>query len=239
MISMHTAFCLSTGAPWFGHAVSRVPVLVVQVEVSKSNYQKRVKKYAKSYNIRYDNPNYMQLVSQPYGFKFDQTYDLDKLDKWIVRQRELTELKSGDPQVVILDPLYKCFGGNTNDPNEVGKFLNNLDFLMMKHSCSFIIVHHERKSVIIQTGVLDRGAENAGGALRVIDWCDGALELFLVEDISPHATVKATFMAMRNTEEFIEPMVIRCVKKNLSFIPVSYTLDVSLKGDAEPSEDVD
>jgi len=237
MIAMHTAFCISTGSLWFGHLTTKVPVLVIQVEVSKSNYQKRAKKYYRSYNIKYENPNYLHIVSQPYGFRFDQTYDLDRLDKWISRQRDLCKLKQNDPQVIIIDPLYKCFGGNTNDPHEVNKFLTNLDFLMLKHGCSFIVIHHERKSVIIQSGLLDTGAENAGGAVRIIDWCDGAVELVLKEDNKVQAKVKATFMAMRNTEEFLEPIVIRCIKSNLSFIPVSDTLDISPVPIVESSEE--
>lgn len=229
MLSMDLAFCLSTGTPWFGFSITRVPVLLVQVEIGKAAFQKRFKKYVKFHNISYTDPNYLHLLSSPYGFKFDQAYDLDKLDKWVGRQRQLLNLDKDSPQVIIIDPLFKSMSGDTNAPSEVSKFLNNIDFLILKHNCSFIIDHHERKSVIISSGVLDRGAENVSGALRVIDWCDGAIELTLLSDTSQYSEVKLTFMAMRNTEEFLEPFYIKCVRDNLSFLPVPQTVDVSIR----------
>lgn len=159
MLSMHTIFCLATGTPWFGFGVAKSRVLSIQTEVGKLSWFKRITKYCE--NIKEKPLDSIEFGMERY-LKLDSSFGMADLDKTIARTK---------PDIVFIDPLYKVVGGDLNDSRDMTKFTDNLDILMMKHHCSFVIVHHDHKSKYDEEGKrLNQGAEAITGSQVLNNW---------------------------------------------------------------------
>lgn len=208
MIAMHTGFCISNGLDWLGLKTISKPVLIVQIEVAKIPFHTRVVKYT-THNI--SDPDNMWIVNQ-YNLKLDSAYGLSDLDKAIGNTKA---------EVVIIDPLYKIVSGDLNDTRDVTKLLDNLDFMREKHHCSFIIIHHERKSQGVGDELVERGAEEMTGSQSVANWCDAAVSVHVKSDTYELTRLRMEFTALRNSPDFMPPMDIEVRRSDLKFIKKS------------------
>ena len=201
IIAMHTGFCLATGTDWFGHKTVPTDTLIIQIEVAEQAQLRRCRKYY--HHAALDSPVSKLWIKSDRFLKIDTSWGMSELDKYIA--------KTG-AKVIILDPLYKIMSGDTNDGKDVMRLFDNLDILIDKHKCSFIVIHHERKSYEGE----HKGAEQMTGSLFISNWPDGIVGITPTthEDAEP-AGLKLTFEGMRNAERFIPPVKIIISRDNL------------------------
>lgn len=87
--------------------------------------------------------------------------------------------------MVILDPIYKCFTGSENDQETVTNFCNNLD-LIAKAGASVVYCHHHSKGIQGGKDPMDRGS---GSGVFARD-ADAILDLLKIDfDASSHKQI--------------------------------------------------
>jgi len=202
MLSIHTAFTLATGEPWFNYKTSKSVVFIFQVELPKNVFRDRVIKYAKGRFGSYPNnlPPNILFESEHYT-KLDTSFGMAMLDK------ELEEVRRRFPDlplVLILDPLYKLMSGHITDEYDVRRILDNLDELRKKHSMSIIIIHHSRLTRLDASGnIIDLGPEEAMGSSYLNNWTDTMIQVKLLNPHTGADKTEMSFVLVRHGESVL------------------------------------
>lgn len=200
MLAIDAAFSISHGIPWFGFQTARSRVLVVQMEIPKPLFRDRIKKYCNGVSI----PDNLYFINEPY-LKLDRDYGMGRLEP---------ALTTFQPQVLLIDPLYKVLSGNISDPYVAEQLQTNIDKLREKYNLSIIIIAHTRQRLINPQGlVIDMGADEIMGSSNWPNWADTIIR---VKRDSPESDyIDLTFDAMRNAEEELLPMRAKFSRHNL------------------------
>ena len=202
MTTIHTAFTLATGKHWFGHATANCVPLLLQLEIPKAVFRKRVVKYAKGADSY---PRNLFFMTEHY-LKLDTSFGLATISKAL---DIVSRVCPNQHIVFIVDPLYKIVSGHINDPRDAQTLQDNFDQLKEKYHCSIIIVHHEGKQVITSEGVVDRGPEAMMGSSYWNNWCDTAMSTELLNPLGEANRVEMKFELVRHAETVLEGFHIR------------------------------
>jgi RecA-family ATPase len=207
MTALHTSFCLASGAKWFGFDTKESTLLSLQLEIPKAEFRKRVIKYASGHNLY---PTNLWFITEHY-LKLDRDWGFQALDRAVAMVQ---------PDIVVIDPLYKVLTGHISDPRDMMGLLDNFDRLIAKYNVALIIVTHTRKPGTDEEGhVIDRGAEEMMGSSFLPNWCDTAVG---VRRVSEHSDdIEVSFPLTRNSEEELKPMLIHINRNNLKFERIS------------------
>lgn len=105
---------IATGRSWMGRKCRKGRVLYVNFEIPALEFKGRVRRVAHALN-----------VPLPRDFHYwnmrGHLYDLDKLRPLLVRENREYDL-------IILDPIYKCYGGkDENSAGDVGQILEAVE----------------------------------------------------------------------------------------------------------------
>lgn len=149
-LSLQIADAVGSGKDFLGRKTEKGKVLVLQFEMGIEVLQKRMLATGR----RYENV----FVGTRFDLKLDVT-----------QGKELVEqaISAVEPDLVIIDPLYKCFQGDENDTKDMRSILDFLDIMIGRYKCSTLIMHHMGKD-------LTKGGR---GAVVLEDWCDSVVEL--------------------------------------------------------------
>ena len=211
MFTQHMAFCISCGLPILGFPTSKSSVLLVQLEIPKTQFRKRVEKYSRTHDLY---PSNLSFGHTGY-LKLDRDMGKSKLDR---------ALQAIQPDVLIIDPLYKVLSGDVSSSYDMMKLLDNLDDLKSRHHFSLVLVHHAHQPRLDDSGHhVSEGLEGMMGSSYLPDWLDAAIYLRVVgQDIA-----KVTFDGMRHAEEPLDPVTVRFNRQTLGFSPVTMTQTVA------------
>jgi hypothetical protein len=220
-LAIHTARCIASGAPWFNYSTTKHPSAYMQVELPEEVLHDR----CVLYHTRNINQNVYSPVPGLYidtpdiSLKLDTPAGLNYVDKQLSRYPEI--------ELLVLDPVYQIISGDTNDNRDVMRLLDNINQLILRHSVSVIIVHHERKSTFTPDGVIALGSEEIRGAKSFSDWCDSGIEVVKVEDSSVTNTthLMLRFTSMRHANQIMGPLRIKFDRRTYSFSIDSSNLD--------------
>jgi len=201
MMAIHLAFCMVDGIPWLGHQTSKCKVLLGQSEIPQAMFQKRVQKYVSNHHSYSNN---LYFFHDP-GLKLDRTYGFGRL---------LSVIKLVQPDVLILDPLYKLVSGHIEDSHDVLALLDNMDVLKHTYHCSIIIIHHEGKSLYNQEGVIDRGAQAMMGSSYLMNWPDTRIN---ITSDTYHDLSTITYDNVRHAETILEPVHLKFNRSTLGW----------------------
>ena len=201
MMSIHTAFTIAEGLQWFGHQTTRSKVLLGQSEIPQPMFQKRTIKYVTHHNTH---PNNLYFFHDP-GLKLDRTYGFGRL---------LAVVKAIQPDVLILDPLYKMITGHVENSHDISALLDNLDILKYTYHCSIIIIHHKGKNLYNQEGVVDRGGEGMMGSSYLLNWPDTRI---IIESDTYHDLSTLTFDNVRHAETVMTPIHLKFNRNTLGW----------------------
>ena len=135
-MALHTAFCIATGSEWFDFRTYQARVLIVNFEIAPWGYHDRLVKVNGNFSVEIG----MLMESSP------GTIFLDEPGVFEAFKNELIEPLQ--PDVIILDCLARCYGGDENSNQELGRFFLKLDELKMDGR-SIILIHHCNKSMLI------------------------------------------------------------------------------------------
>ena len=203
MTAMDLSFKLASGKPWFGFNTVLSTVLIIQLEIPKFEYQKRVIKYTCGNKLSpLDNLFFITTQS----LKLDKGWGVSILEQWISDMH---------PQVIIIDPIYKVVSGRLTDEYDVRQFTDRIDLLAEKYRCSFVLIHHEGKDMVVEGERYDRGPDAAFGSAVFGWWVDSSIELRAVAEGSN--IVDVSFPLLRISEDEIKPFTIEINRSNLVF----------------------
>ena len=197
---MDIAFCIAEGRPWHTYDTSPCRVLLIQIEIPRREFRKRVLKYANGNNSW---PEQLLFCTQPY-LKLDHSFGMTAMEN---------ALRQYHPEVLIIDPIYKVISGDISNSYDVMKFLDNMDILMNKYGCAIILVSHTRKPIMTVDGPMDRGTDELMGSSYLANWCDTAIGVKVLSD----AAIQYEFATMRHAEEELKPLRVKVNRTKLRF----------------------
>lgn len=174
----HLAYCISVGEPWLGFRTEQARVLIAQFEISSIAYAWRLRYMARNFHLQ----NQMLYETSP-GLMYLE--DTENYNRFAAAIRPI------HPNVIILDCLAACFGGDENDSRDIARFIEIVDSLRSEHQASLVIVHHTNKN-LLSTSSVDR----ARGHSRLTGFVDTLC--FMLEQPSG---VQLQFKARQATRE--------------------------------------
>jgi len=230
MNTLHLAYCIGSGIPWFGFKTAPATVLSHQIELPKSLFKDRFAKYKRGNKATSSN---VFFITPPDDVLLDTTFGLGELTKNV----EEVQKRAVDPKlpiVVILDPLMLYMGGHISDEYDVRKFQRNVNSLRRKYNVSFIIIHHARLTRVDASGqVVDLGAEEIMGSSYWNNWLDTILRIKVMNPFAGKNVVQMDFGKTRNAENFLPSFTVKWHRENL--VPEVIARDIVVDEDEEPS----
>ena len=149
-IALWTAFCIATGTPWFDLTTTPGKVLVMNFEISEAGYHDRLVNMNRHFTLELG-----KFYVASTGAKL---LDEDNTFNWFVQEF----VNPIDPDVIILDCLAKCFGGDENSNQDLGVFFQKMDILK-ENRRGIILIHHCNKNLFISDAM-----NRARGGTRLI-----------------------------------------------------------------------
>lgn len=220
--TLYTAFSIATGNKWFNFATTPSVVLVLQAELPKAVFRKRMLKFKNSYHTLPDN---LFFITNQYC-KLDTTYGKDVLNSYII------QAKVRYPNwhiTIILDPVYLLMSGKATEGNEVSRMLDNLNELRTKHDLSIILIHHSHKTRVTTDGaIIDTGADEIYGSGYFNFWCDTQLKLKRLNPFTLDNKIEYCFTLTRNAERVLPAFEVEWSRATLQ-PTVTATMDATIQ----------
>jgi len=165
----YISLCCATGVPLFGDKrfpTQKCKVLSLQLEMSHRVALKRFKESSLS-QIQ-DAQDNLFPWTEPY-------LKLDTNDGKLRLEEELNRIK---PNLLLIDPLYKCLSGSENSVEDLTRVFDNLDSLISQYHFALVFTAQGRKTQIIQgKGKMDLGDEELRGSTAIGGWVDSIIGL--------------------------------------------------------------
>lgn len=164
----YMGLCCAAGLPLFGeprYSTDKAKVLALQLEMSHRASLDRYKKCQLS-QLPEAQDNLFPWT-EPY-LKLDNSAGIEILDAELDRLR---------PNILIIDPVYKCLSGSENSVEDLTKVFDNLDYLISQYHFSLIFTAQGRKTQIISGGKVDLGDEELRGSTAIGGWVDSIVGL--------------------------------------------------------------
>ena len=195
--SLHLAYTITSGTPWFGYEVKRATVFRYQVELTEYIDKDRTFGYLKNRT-----PENLFFKTPDDNIFLDTTFGKQSLEHDILEVKKRTPYPD-EPLVVILDPIYLLMSGDPSDGQDTKKVLINLRELRPKHHVTFIIVHHARLAKTDGQGKeIDMGFEEIMGSSYWGNFCDTMLRTRLMNPYSGANRTQLSFLLHRNAKHF-------------------------------------
>ncbi len=136
-MAIDMALCIATGTPWHGRAVQRGFVLYIAAE-GGPGIGKRVRAWLQHHNIPATKANVGWLIESlaVYG----DSEDLDTLMHRI--EHEVDQ----QPKLIVIDTLARCFDGDENQQEDMGRFVAGMDRLRHEYASAILTIHHTNLS---------------------------------------------------------------------------------------------
>jgi RecA-family ATPase len=185
-LTQYAAFCVATGQPFVGFNTIRARVLIVQFEIAWRAYWWRLHDMKDRFTLE---DNYL----------YESSPGLTYLEDPAAFNPFAAAVRSIAPNVIILDCIASCFGGDENDSGAMARFIEAVDILRRENSASIILVHHTRKAPSISGSF----ADVARGQSRMAGWVDT-----LVHMAQQPLGIQLQILSRQATRE-IEPVNVR------------------------------
>lgn len=134
-VAISLAASVATGRTWLGHRVTEGPVVYIAGEGGAPGVARRLDAAVNALHCcdPEEGPTPLWIVSPG--------VDL------VPGPAELLEVLGGiQPQLTIVDTLARCFGGDENSSQDMGKFVHTLDLFRDLYGGSVLVVHHANKT---------------------------------------------------------------------------------------------
>jgi len=113
-----------------------------------------------------------------------------KLDSEGGQKMLMRAMDAIEPNVLILDPLYKLLGGDESSSQDMGVITDFLDEVIEGYNCSILILHHPGKDI----------KKGGRGSSVLEDWVDSAIEMRKTSKKGEALSVKLTPKLLRHAE---------------------------------------
>lgn len=147
-ISIDVALSVATGTPWQGMETQKGFVVYIGAE-GGAGLGKRALAWLVTHQIEPSEADIAWLIeSVPLSADSDEIVTLlGRIEDEINRE----------PVLLIVDTMARCFDGNENETEDMGKFIAGIDILRKRFGCTVLVIHHTR---------LDGGRERGATAFR-------------------------------------------------------------------------
>lgn len=187
------------GKDWFGFKTNPKKVLYMNFEVGHKSWQRRLKKLC--YGMSLFPTGNLCLVSDLMGVRLDMATGQAEMEKVVAIHR---------PHLIILDPFKKIISASSTSEENVLACTDFLDKLIFNYGVSVLICHHTRKSKVVQSGVIDLGAQEMTGTYHLAQWVDSIISLVPVAQDK----VRLEF-ELRHAEDIVQPINL-ALNRNLA-----------------------
>ena len=167
----YIAMCMAGGLPLFGSDLFKTvvsKVYYIQLEMPIIPFHKRLRNST------------LSQVKEVQDNLFLTTEFWLKLDTEEGRYELEDAVKNIRPDVVIIDPLYKCTLGG-EEYKDLSAIYDHLDVMMNEQKFSLIFTAQGRKTQIIPTGTIDLGDQELRGSTATGGWTDSIIGLRRLE----------------------------------------------------------
>ena len=158
-LAEYMGFCVATGSDFLGFRTEQARVLIVNFEMSSAGYHWRLRDMVGNFTLQ----------SQMY---YEASPSILMLEDRAIFNRFAEDIRPIQPQVIILDCLQKCYGGDENSKEEMLVFVLHLEELMREHRTSVVIVHHSNRN-LLSTSPMDRSR----GTTLIPGWVDTVVHM--------------------------------------------------------------
>lgn len=180
-LSTQIARCIGSGEPLLGIPTSPGRVLMLQFEMGMEVWQARINSTGQSYENVYVGTNFSL-----------------KIDTHAGQAILINALKAVEPQVLILDPLYKSMSKDENETKDMRDICDFLDSLIEAFKCSILLIHHSGKDT-------SRGAR---GSSVIDDWVDSCIRMKKTSKNGDCLTAELSPQLLRHAPLLDEPIKI-------------------------------
>jgi hypothetical protein len=154
-VACSLAASVATGRPWLGHRVTEGSVVYIAGEGGALGVARRLDAAIGALRCCDDDDGPVPLWIVTPGV------DL------VAGPAELVSVMDGvRPQLVVVDTLARCFGGDENSSEDMSRFVRTLDLLRDIYDCSVLVIHHANKTDKTGSGKV-RGSSVLYGAVDV------------------------------------------------------------------------
>lgn len=191
------ALSIASGTPYLDHFPVKHTgtVLYIQEENSANTVQDRLYKIAHNKGLLTGSSSGLTLIDN-LPLYVCNNYGINLTTR---ASRELLEstIQSVEPNMVILDPLYRMFGAtDENSASEVGEILNWLTSLRNKYAINLVVIHHYNKGSSAQ-----RGGQRIRGSGSFHAWVECA-QYVKVTATAHTVDIEREFRAFSNQGDF-------------------------------------
>ena len=178
-LAIDLALCVASGRAWHGHTIERGFALYVSGE-GGTGISKRVQAWLSSHEASANDVSIAWLTeSMPIS---STSEDMNVLFGRLNNEVEQT------PSLVVIDTLARCFDGDENLQEDMGRFIAGVDRLRREFHATVVVVHHTR---------LDAERERGSTAFR------GAADTMLsVVRKGRHSPIELTCNKQKDAEAF-------------------------------------
>ncbi len=134
-LALDFALSIATGRPWQGHKVQQGYVLYISAE-GGTGIGKRVAAWLKTHKVAAKDAHVAWLTEA-----IPVNTDSEDMDAMLIR---IYEEVDRIPSLVVIDTLARCFDGNENEQEDMGRFIAGVDRLRREFKANVIVVHHTR-----------------------------------------------------------------------------------------------
>lgn len=139
-LSTYMGFCVATGTEWLGMRTEQARTLLANFEITGIEYHDR-----------------LRLVNRHFGLDTTMLYETSPMLLYLENPENYNEFMAGlrriQPQVVVMDCMACCFGGDENNSREIAGFIEILDNIKRINHTSIILVHHSNRNYLYTSSV--------------------------------------------------------------------------------------
>lgn len=157
-LAQHMAFCIATGTEWLGFRTTQARCLLANFEISPAGYHERLVLMSRQFTLE---PDKLYECSPSYIF----------LDEPGVFEVFKNQVDTVNPDVVILDCLSGCFGGDENSSREMSGFIRSVVELKGERR-GIVLIHHSNKNLLVADPM-----DKARGHSKLVGFVDSILFL--------------------------------------------------------------
>lgn len=156
-VACSLAAAVATGRPWLGHRVTEGPVVYIAGEGGAPSVARRLDAALAALRFDPDDGTPLWIITPGVDMVAGPAEVMAVMDGVV-------------PQLLIVDTLARCFGGDENSSQDMGKFVHTLDLLRDLYGGSVLVVHHANKTDSV-------GARRVRGSSVLYGAVDVSMEL--------------------------------------------------------------
>ena len=208
-LAMDLCFAVATGRRWLSYSTQPVRTLIINPEISKFQYHRRVMNMAKNRPTLMNNE--LLRVHTALDLRIDT----------MGGRGQLAELcKSYKPALIVIDGLEFVCAGDVSTGYVAGELRTTIDYIRAEHNASFFFIHHKKKGIYGDQGQrVTVGVDEMYGHSIIKNIADTIFEV--KKNVRDEDLISVSAMKIRmTTGSKPRPRMYKWERPTLSFAPM-------------------